>query len=476
MMESFENFIQSKSAAVKPSGFKVDPDDLHPALFPFQRANVARALYQGRFCNGCDTGLGKSLQSLAWATVLTQKFGKPVLIVAPLQVAYQFQNKEGPKFNVKVTLVKDPLDLPIDYENSGGIFVTNYENLNKFDLSGFIGFVADEGSTLKNFTGTWANQILQKSSVVPYRLSASATFSPNDLTEMGMQAEFVGVCTLEDMISEYFTMERGVIKNNKPKYRLKKYADNGPFWEWLSSWCCLVKKPSDLGDFDDSQYELPGYKYVDHKVQTLISPPEEGLLPGLWIPSNSYEDNSLIEKTSFEDRCQLAAKLANETTDQIVICCNRNPESEYITKLIPDAVEIAGKHDAEYRAKVIQAFQDKNERVIVSKDKIIGFGLNLQESCHNMIIFPNNSYEKEYQLIRRLYRYGQKKQVTIHRVYHELQSHSMIRNVKHKADLSETMFTQILPYQKRAMLDYQDKVIDNYLSIANQDMRLPIWI
>jgi superfamily II DNA or RNA helicase len=73
-------FLASKRRTVADRGPRVDPGDVHPLLFPFQRDLVRWSVRKGRAALFADTGLGKTLMQLEWARLI----GEPTLIVAPL--------------------------------------------------------------------------------------------------------------------------------------------------------------------------------------------------------------------------------------------------------------------------------------------------------------------------------------------------------------------------------------------------------
>jgi len=470
-MSTYDEFIQQKDVKVKPSGFAVHPDDLHPALFPFQRAVVHRAIMQGKFCNGADTGLGKSLMSLAWADMVSRKIDRPVLILAPLAVSHQFV-RESEKFGIPgVRFVSDQSEI---LHSRYGIYTTNYEKLHRFNPSIFGGVVLDEGSILKNFDGKTSRFILESFADTPFKLSASATFAPNDIDELGTQSQFVGAMPETEMKAQFFVHDQDPVKGGT-YWRLKKHAPER-FWEWLSSWCCLVRNPSDVGDYDDSGYNLPGLNEVNHPVDTEIATPD-GFLPGVWIPSGSSSDKRHINKSSIESRCYAAADLANQSDQQWVVWCNSNAESEMLTKFIPDAVEIAGKHKDDYKVDSITKFQRGDIRVIVTKDKIFGFGINLQ-NCHNTVVFPNDSYERYYQLVRRFYRFGQEKTVNVHRVYHRLEGYSTLPNLQRKGQQADNMFNAMLPFQQARFMQSSHEQTSQ-LQMAyhpTKKIMLPEWL
>ena len=64
----------------------------------------------------------------------------------------------------------------------------------------------------------------------PYRLSASATPSPNDYMELGTQCEFLGIMTQIEMLATFFIHDGG----DTAKWRLKGHGQK-KFFEWLAS-------------------------------------------------------------------------------------------------------------------------------------------------------------------------------------------------------------------------------------------------
>lgn len=458
----YNEFIRGKALQMIPSGIDVNPSDLNPALFPFQRAAVTRALAQGKFCMGEDTGLGKTIQQLAWCDVIEKHMQRPVFIYAPLAVSHQTA-REAAKFGINCQVVSEQSEV-----GNRGIYITNYQKMHRFDVADQSAVCIDEASILKNESGKFANMILDSFRDTPFKLSCSATFAPNDYAELGMQSEFVGAMTREEMLAMFFTHDGG----DTSKWRLKSHGQN-KFWDWLSSWAVLVRKPSDLGDYDDSTYKLPGLNVVDHHVETPIAA-HDGML--VWIPTGRTDEKRHINKASIDDRCQVAADLVNRSPEQWIVWCNSNAESTILKKLILESVEVKGSDSDDHKVGSILKFQSGDHRVIVTKDSIFGFGINLQ-NCHNMTVFPNDSYERYYQLIRRCYRFGQQNVVNVHRIYHQLESYSTIGNVGRKADESDAMYKAMMPYQLRRMSEKHAQTFRDVTAYnPKKKMSIPDWL
>ena len=311
---NYDEFIKQKALQVEPSGIQRKPDDLHPALFPFQRALNLRTLAHGKFCNGANTGLGKTLMQLDCCNQLVKHTDRAALIIAPLAVSHQTE-REAARWNIKAKVIFEQSDI-----EGAGIYITNYQKLERFNLDDFSTICLDEGSAIKNDSGKWSKLIRQIAQDKPFRLSYSATFAPNDFTELGMQSEFLGLLSESEMKSMFFTHDG---HDQKGAWQLKGHAKSTAFWEWLSSWCALVRRPSDIGDYDDTGYELPGLKVHEHKVKGEVAPPD-GMLEGMWIPTGAIADKRHINKSSIEQRCEYAANLADSNDEQWVIWVNTN--------------------------------------------------------------------------------------------------------------------------------------------------------
>lgn len=249
---SYREFVANKLQFIAPSGMDEVPE-LHSSLYPHQRDLVAWALRRGRCAIFADTGLGKTAMQLEWAAHVIEHTGGDAIILAPLAVAAQTV-AEGLRLGITVTECRDAKDV------RPGINITNYERLHRFDPSMFAAVVLDESSIIKHHDAKTLGILLDAFSRTPWRLCATATPSPNDYSELGTHAEFLGICTRAEMLSEFFTHDGGETQ----KWRLKKHA-RSEYWRWVASWGALVQKPSDLG-YPDDGYDLPPYTVNQHVI------------------------------------------------------------------------------------------------------------------------------------------------------------------------------------------------------------------
>jgi len=264
---NYQEFIRAKASLDVESGF--EPTDLGDHLFDFQRAIVEWACKRGRAAIFADTGLGKTAMQTEWARQVTEHTGGMVLIAAPLCVAQQTV-EEAAKFGIHIQYCRSPSDI----KTTTSIVITNYEMLDKFDPADFAGIVLDESSILKSQTSKTRQLIIEMFQRTPYRLSCTATPSPNDHMELGNQAEFLGVMTAVEMLAMFFVHDGG----DTSQWRLKGHGKTR-FWDWMATWSICIRNPADLG-FDGSAYNLPGLNMHEHIVES-TEPLEGQLLAGI---------------------------------------------------------------------------------------------------------------------------------------------------------------------------------------------------
>jgi DNA modification methylase len=427
---NYEEFLASKSRAVANAG--IAPLPIRNCLFPYQRAIVERALKQGRFACFADTGLGKALMELEWARQISESTGGKVLILAPLAVTRQIV-KEADKFDYAITIAADGSEV------SDGITVTNYEKLHKFNANkDFIGIVLDESSVLKGWGTETRKALTEFARYIPYRFCGTATPAPNDLIEISNHAEFLGILTDKEIIALYFTQDGNTTQN----WRLKGHAKK-PFYRWLASWSCAVRKPSDIGEFDDSAHALPPLNYHHHTVEPSI----ENLSTLFAMQASTLREVRQAKRDSLTDRVTKCAQIVNDSDEFWIVWCELNIESEALKKAIPDSVELKGSRSDKEKESILERFSAGEIRVLITKPSIAGFGLNWQH-CHNMaFVGLSYSFEQQYQAIRRCWRFGQEKPVNVHYVT-SVQEGNIVAAVKHKEKEYNTMMQSLIVEMK----------------------------
>lgn len=395
-MNDYEKLLKSKEKRVIESGFDVSESELNPKLFDFQKFCVKKMLKIGKGAVFAGCGNGKTNISLEWAQKVAERENKPVLILAPLSVSRQ-TIKEGEKFGYKVDRYKSMTD-------ETKIAITNYEQIENIEIDRFVGIVLDESSILKNFTGHYKNLLIEKFKKTPYKLCCTATPSPNDLNEIGNHSEFLDILDSQDMRSKWFVREEGM--NN---YRLKGHAKKD-FYGWIASWAIMFENPADIGFIETGKlFKLPKLNLYSYEINTQH---DDGTLFSIGIV-NATNFNSELRKTKNE-RLQLASELAKKADGQVLIWIKQNEEGDILKKLLPEAVEVRGSDSDELKESRLLDFADGKFKILISKAKICGYGMNFQNCGTQIFASPDFSFENYYQQVRRSYRFGRNQEVDIH--------------------------------------------------------------
>ena len=438
---NYHEFLESKAQLGGEWGFA--PTFMPDCLYDWQAYLVEWALKKGRAALFEDCGLGKTLQMLVWAQNIVEHENKPVLILTPLAVAPQTVS-EGAKFGIEAERSKDGT-----FTAGAKIVVTNYDRLHYFDANDFAGCVCDESSILKNYDGAIKATVTDFMRKMKFRLLASATAAPNDYIELGTSSEALGHLGYIDMLKMFFKSNDNSFaqggtthtrfsgsKSFGGKFRFRGHAERD-FWRWVCSWARAVQKPSDVG-FDDGDFILPPLLTNQHVVKASIPNPEY-LFD---MPARGLSEQRAERRRSIKDRCELAAGIINDRTEPSIAWCHLNDEGDMITDMIPDAVQVAGSDHDDAKEERFAAFEAGEIRVLVSKPKIAGLGLNWQH-CNHQTFFPSHSFEQWYQAIRRCWRFGQTKPVTVDVISSEGEA-DVLKNLQRKSDQASKMFAQLV--------------------------------
>ncbi len=456
---NYQEFLSSKTDYGANSGF--EPRFMPDFLFDFQKFLTDWAIRKGRGAIFADCGMGKTPMQLVWAQNMVQKTNKPVLILTPLAVSIQTL-QEAQKFNIEAHRAQPGQSL------AASIYVTNYEQLRKFESADYGGVVCDESSILKNFDGEYKSQITEFMRRVPYRLLATATPSPNDWDELGTSSEALGYLGYMDMIKRFFTNNnhsskamRGRYDNLRDAMRLKGHAEH-PFWRWVSSWARAARKPSDLG-FDDDGFILP--ELIEQHTEIEARRPRDGML--FDVEAVNWQEIREVNRRTINERCEtVAAKVAEH--DISMVWCHLNDEGNLLEKLIPGAVQISGQDSDDAKEEAVNWFVNgTGKRVLISKPKIFGFGMNFQH-CAHMTYFPSDSYEQYYQSVRRLWRFGQHQPVVVDWI--DTKGNEKVRkNLVRKSQNADNMFSNMVAHMNDAL--YLKEEHPN-----GQGVKTPSWL
>jgi DNA modification methylase len=393
-MKNYNEFLESKRKSFIESGFEISENKLNPALKDFQKFGIKTALYKGKFALFFDCGLGKTFCQLEWSKQVSIKTKKKVLILAPLAIIQQTKN-ESIKFGID-----------LDFFD-----IDNYEQLKNIDTSIYSGVVLDESSILKGRDGKTSSLIIELFKHTPYKLCCTATPSPNDHMELGQHSEFLGGMSYLEMLAMFFVHDGG----ETSKWRLRKHAKDN-FWKYVSSWSIAIDSPKTLGFCGDG-YSLPEIEYIEHII------PVENLTQSLFGDvAVSATDLHKDLNRSFDLRIAKTIELVNSNDNQWIVWGLKNNETDTLSRLLSNSVNVQGSDSPDYKAKYLNGFANNDFKTLITKTSIASFGMNYQQ-CNQMVFMSYDfKFEAFYQAVRRCYRFGQKKKVTVHILIPESQT------------------------------------------------------
>lgn len=457
----YSEFIKSKAVIYQPSGF--DCQERNENLFGWQNDVVRWALRKGKCAIFSDCGTGKTRMLLQWANMVQKHEQAPVLILAPLAVAQQTR-EEGQKCGIDVKVVRD------QEECGDGLNITNYEMLQHFDAANFAGVVLDESSIIKHKDGKTRQLIQDMFEETKYKLCCTATPAPNDFMELGTHAQFLGVMKQTEMLATFFVHDGGDTQN----WRLKGHAEK-KFFEWVAGWAACFKRPQDLG-YEEEGYDLPELSIHEEAVESTGTELIDGQMMMFAPVGKTLLERRSARRNSLMDRVARAAEIANGTGEQVLVWCDLNSESKALTQAIDGAVEVEGSMSLEEKEKGITGFLKGENRVLVSKPSIAGFGINAQNAHIEIFVGLSDSFEQYYQAVRRCWRFGQDKPVDVYIIISDAEG-AVKDNIQRKQRDAERMTDELIAFTREFLksdMKQTKRDVDEYY--AFEQMEVPEWL
>lgn len=508
-LESYQDFIKVKqlakheikgNTAIFPASYVDDywienkklPLPLTNGLFDYQKVMVQVGFVKQRYAFFADAGLGKTLVFGELIRQIYHSTTGKIVVCVPLNILAQFEEMMSffpgfPEYdhlhNAKLKLDEWCIlgDKRIAFINQEA-FIRLDKPLKNVDA-----FFLDESSILaggKDGNGKIAKNIIKCTQGIKFKYAASATPARNDRVEYAMHALF-----LEDVKSEKeFTSLFFVNKDGE--YVLRKHAVR-PFYNRLALWSIFIRNPAAYG-FEDNLAKLKPRLVINRKVELTdeqlrllkqyATKAKQAMLPGMPIQPTSMKQRtkfSQISKGFVYENGKVRQRVPTNKTEEIVkIITQENPGEQFIIATVYDeegriilerlleeglnVVHFTGKTEIEERAHLINEFRHGRIDGVISTPDIIGYGLNLQ-FCHIGIISGlNYSYEKYYQFIKRLDRYGQDEQVKIYHVYTDYEW-VIIQSVLGKQKTAEADFA----YQEKMYIDSLYNELKEFLTMED---------
>ena len=406
-------------------------------LFDYQRDIVRLAVKKRKFAIFADCGLGKTLMLLEFARHVRAVQDKPVLIVSPLMVVKQTIEEAEKFYGVALPIEQvSAKALPKWLATPGGrLGITNYDALRDDTPDGDLGgLILDESSMLKSHYGKWGQVCLRMGAGIPYKLALTGTPAPNDRIEYANHAVFLDAFPNVNAFLARFFINRG---QTMERWELKPHALR-PFYRALSHWCIFLTDPSTYG-WKDNVHSIPpihvcidDVRLSDEQEQAVRQ--ETGQLFVTELGGITTRAKlSRMAKCESSTKPQFIADMVREwPTESTIIWCRYNDEQRAIENVLPEAASIDGSTPLEERQRIVDEFKAGRVRVLITKPKILGFGLNLQVCTRQVFSGLQDSYEEYYQAVKRSNRIGSTKPLMVHIPVSDVER-PMVENVLRKA-------------------------------------------
>ena len=405
-----------------------------PGLYDYQEAIAKMAIQKRRFCVFADCGLGKTLIFLEFARHAAEQIGdrRCVLIVSPLMVIKQtlaeckrFYGDSLPIEQVRASGLKEWLERDIGCvaPHAGRIGITNYESMTDDIHKGRLGaMICDESSVFKSHYGKWGQKCLELGAGLEWKMACTGTPAPNDRIEYANHAVFMDAYpTVNSFLAKFF-VNHGQTDN---RWELKAHAIK-PFYRALSHWSIFLTNPATYGWHDQSEplppiethfhhidltpeqqnlvYHHTGSLFCDRiggiTSRSVLSQIAKGHYKGKYLPTN---------KPGF-----IRMLIDGWPEESTIIWCLYNAEQAILEREFPDAASLKGSTPYEHREAMIDDFKAGRRKVLISKPKILGFGLNLQVCTRQVFSGLQDSYESFYQAVKRSNRIGSEFPLNVH--------------------------------------------------------------
>ena len=460
---SYEQFLQLRkspvyhfrgNAAIVPdeyaAQFGVPVDVVQAAYrpiketFDYQRDIARTAIQKRKYAIFADCGLGKTLMLLEYAKHALKQCGGRVLMVCPLMVCKQTIEEAGRFYkSMNISRIK-AADLQEWVDGKGAaIGVTNYEAIREGLTQGNLtALILDESSMLKSHYGAWGTRLIELGRGLEWKLCATGTPAPNDRIEFANHAVFLDRAkTVNEFLATYF-INRGETQN---RWELKPHALR-PFYRSLADWSIFLTNPAVYGWKDNVGVTPPIIVHVDHieltdeqrtAAQQLTGDLLTTSLGGIGTRGKLSQIAKGKNGIASNKNAFIRSQVDSWPDESTIIWCRYNDEQDLMEKTFPDAVSVSGATSEANRELAIEQFKSGEKKVLITKCKILGFGLNLQVCTRQIWSGLNDSYEDFYQGIKRSNRIGSTKPLNVHIPVTELEV-PFVENVLRKSGRVES--------------------------------------
>lgn len=422
-------------AAAKPRNVAYSPA---PFLFDYQAAIARLAIQKRKYATFIRCGFGKSLIYFEFGRHVLNATGKRFLVITPKRVVTQMAAEYSRFYGAPLDVldsrtVQSWLDSKLP-----AIGVTNWETLKAISRRGNLaGLALDESSMLKSAYGKFGGMAIKLGRGLEWKIAGTGTPAPNDRIEFANHAVFLDRCpTVNSFYAKYF-INRGQTQN---RWEMKPHALK-PFYRDLSDWCIFMNNPATYG-WKDNVENLPAVHVHIHEVD--MTPQQRDAVYKEFGTLYVGNPGGITQRGKLSRWAKGIGGMATHKYDYIrglvdswsdestLMWCWFNPEQSRLEKEFPLAASVHGGTTQDAGDQLIAEFQAGRRKILLSKPKCLGFGLNLQVATRQIFSSLIDSYEMYQQAVSRSNRYGSTRDLNVHLPMTELEM-PMVETVLAKA-------------------------------------------
>lgn len=149
------------------------------------------------------------------------------------------------------------------------------------------------------------------------------------------------------------------------------------------------------------------------------------------LPRNRGSKGSPLQQVQHGTRSARRHTCENHVSsglsDQVVVWCDLNSEQDAITRRLAEegisSSSLYGSQPIDDREELMNAWRDKRTSAFISKPRMYGSGVNMQQ-CHTMVFVGINYKASDFlQAIHRIHRFKQSHDCDVHIIYTENERH-----------------------------------------------------